>query len=170
MPNIPDRIAWTVDLLDPQTDDTILEIGCGNGAAVSLIAPRLQTGVITAIDRSPNAVARATAVNRDHIASGTVRILQATLQDLEPEGEGYGKIFAVNVNAFWLQPEKQLPAARRHLAPGGTLLLVLEAPSAARARHFLATMPAHLEHHGFSNITSLTRTDKTAAVLAKRRP
>jgi hypothetical protein len=51
MPNIPDRIAWTVDLLDPQPDDTILEVGCGNGAAVSLIAPRLQTGVITAIDR-----------------------------------------------------------------------------------------------------------------------
>jgi SAM-dependent methyltransferase len=167
MPNIPDRIAWAVDLLDPHPDDTILEIGCGHGAAVCLIAPRLQTGVITAIDRSPNAVARATAVNRDHIASGTARILPATLQDLEPGGEGYGKIFAVNVNAFWLQPEKQLPDARRHLAPGGTLLLVLEAPSADRARHFLTAMPTYMEQHGFDAITTRTRTDKTAAVLAK---
>lgn len=168
MVNIPDRIAWAVDQLDTQPDDRILEVGCGNGAAVSLIASHLQTGVVTAIDRSAKAVARAVAVNVDQIAAGRARIIQATLQDLPSGGEGYAKIFAVNVNAFWLHPEKELPAARRHLAPGGTLLLVLEAPSAARMQDFLATMPTHLEQHGFANISTLTRTDKTAAVLAKR--
>jgi SAM-dependent methyltransferase len=169
MPAIPDRIAWAVDLLDPQPDNRILEVGCGTGAALSLIAPRLTTGFVTAIDRSAKAVDRAAATNADHIAAGTARMLQATLQSLEPEGEGYANIFAVNVNAFWLHPETELPAARRHLAPDGRLLLVLEAPSADRARHFLDAMPAHLEHHGFVGIDLRTRTDKIAAVLAKRR-
>lgn len=167
MLTIPDRIVWAVDLLDVQPGDHILEVGCGNGTAISLIAPRLGTGVITAIDRSAKAVDRATTVNVDHISSGRARILQSTLQELPPGGEGYDKLFAVNVNAFWLQPETELPAARRHLSPGGTLLLVLEAPSADRARDFLATMPAHLEHQGFAGVTTLARSDKTTAVIAR---
>jgi hypothetical protein len=89
------------------------------------------------------------------------------LQDVPSEGEGYGKVFAVNVNAFWLQPGRELPAARRHLVAGGIFLLVLEAPSAARAREFLATMPAQMEEHGFDNVATFTRTDRTAAVVGR---
>lgn len=169
MARIPDRIGWAVDLLDVQPHDRILEVGCGNGAAVSLIAPRLGTGCVTGIDRSGKAVARATTLNALHIASGRARILQSTLQDLTLEGEGVTTMFGVNVNGFWLTPERELPAARRHLVPGGTLLLVLEAPSAERAREFIATMPAHLENHGFGTISAVTRTDRTAAVRARFR-
>lgn len=169
MPAIPDRIAWAVDLLDLQAGDTILEVGCGTGAAIALIAPRLHTGVITAIDRSPKAIARAEAANSHHIAAGRARCIRATLQDRATEGEGYGKIVAVNVNDFWISPARELPAARHHLAPGGTLLLVLEAPSTDRARDFLAAMPAHLEQHGFVGIDVRTRTDKLVAVMARRR-
>lgn len=166
MPTIPDRIAWAVDLLDVQPDDRILEVGCGTGAAVSLIAPRLTRGHITAIDRSEKAVARAGTVNAEHISCGGVRILRATLLDLPSEGEGYDKVFAVNVNAFWLHPERELPAARRRLVPGGTLLLVLESPSAGRAREFIETMPGNLEYYGFGTVATLVRADVMVAVHA----
>jgi SAM-dependent methyltransferase len=95
-------------------------------------------------------------------------VLQSTLQDLPEDGEGYDAVFAVNVNAFWLNPQLEIPAARRILVPGGRLLLVLEAPSAERTRAFVADMPMYLEAHGFEDVTTAIRTDRLACVSARR--
>lgn len=170
MPNVPDRISWAVDLLGVKPDDRILEVGCGNGAAVSLIAPRLTTGTVTAIDRSPKAIARAGSVNEGRVLSGQARCLTTTLQEFSREGGMFGKVFAVNVNDFWLHPERELPAVLRLLEPGGLLLLELEAPLAARVREFATTMPGHLEDHGFGDITAINRNDTTASIMATRLP
>ncbi|HUG83628.1 MAG TPA: methyltransferase domain-containing protein, partial [Euzebya sp.] len=56
---VPDRIRWAVQLLDVSAEDRVLEIGCGAGVAVRLIADRLSHGgEITAIDRSATAIRR----------------------------------------------------------------------------------------------------------------
>ncbi len=49
---VNDRFIWAVEMLHIDPDDHILEIGCGHGIAVSLIAPQLKTGSITAVDSS----------------------------------------------------------------------------------------------------------------------
>jgi precorrin-6B methylase 2 len=49
---IADRIRWAVDVLAVSPSDRLLEIGCGNGAAVASICRALTDGSITAIDRS----------------------------------------------------------------------------------------------------------------------
>lgn len=67
---VPDRISWAVELLDIAPDDQILEFGCGPGVAVRLVGDRLDTGCITAIDRSATAVQRTRDRNADHIAAG----------------------------------------------------------------------------------------------------
>jgi len=58
----------TVPRLGIREDHQLLEIGCGNGTAVSAVAERLATGTILAIDLSAATVARATQRNADHIA------------------------------------------------------------------------------------------------------
>ena len=47
-----ERFLWAISILQIQPRDEVLEIGCGGGLLVEQIAARLETGRITAIDRS----------------------------------------------------------------------------------------------------------------------
>jgi ubiquinone/menaquinone biosynthesis C-methylase UbiE len=130
---VPPRLLWAVERLSVEPDDHLLEIGCGGGVAVSLICDRLGEGTITAIDRSPGMVKRAVARNSQHIASGKATIRLAEVQDLELPEESFTKIFAVNVNLFWVRsPAPELEIARRLLRPDGSLSLFCDAPSESR--------------------------------------
>jgi SAM-dependent methyltransferase len=126
---IPERIRWAVRTLAPAPDDHLLEIGCGPGVAVALVCERLTGGRITAIDRSPTAIARASAGNAGHVAAGRAVLRTAALESLHPadlpEGPGgFDKVFAMNVNLFWTRtPTRELDLIRTLLKPGGALSL-----------------------------------------------
>ena len=132
---------WAVESLAVEPDDRVLEIGCGPGVAISLIAEQLDGGTITAIDRSSVAVERACWRNAAHLESGKATISRSALEEVEPTGVRYDKIFAVNVNVFWIRdvgPELEL--IRRLLAPEGSLFLFWggtagETRSSADRRH-----------------------------------
>jgi len=147
---IPERLRWAVEVLAIQPDDRVLEIGCGHGVAVSLIADRLSDGRVVAIDRSPRMIAAAEARNRAHIAVGRAAFHAVALADVAPDGQRFDKVFAVNVNGFWLRPEQELPIVRELLAPEGALYLFLQPPAAERAHAFAEAMPRHLDAHGFA--------------------
>jgi len=74
-----ERIAWAVERLGIRPRHRVLEAGCGHGVAVSLIAERLDGGVVLAIDRSPRMIEAATRRNAARIAAGVVALQQAEL-------------------------------------------------------------------------------------------
>ena len=154
---IPERVLWAVETLAVEPDDRLLEIGCGPGVAISLIAERLDGGTITAIDRSSVAVERARWRNEAHVESGLATIRKAALEELEPVGERYDKIFAVNVNVFWVRDAgPELNLIRNLLAPGGSLFLFYGgAPADARTTPIADAVIGALTEHGFS-ATQLT--------------
>ena len=96
-----ERYRWAAGILDIRSDDNILEFGCGVGLAVEAIVPLLKKGVITAIDRSPLAIARAIQRNVDAVKLGKVKLLKAELLGFTNEGIKYNKAFCFNVNFFW---------------------------------------------------------------------
>jgi ubiquinone/menaquinone biosynthesis C-methylase UbiE len=143
--SVPPRLLWAVERLSVEPNDHLLEIGCGSGIAVSLICDRLGDGTITAIDRSPVMVERAAKRNERHVASGKATIELGELQDLELPAGSFTKIFAVNVNLFWVRsPATELEVARRLLTPGGGFFLFYDAPSESRlettAERLVATL------------------------------
>jgi SAM-dependent methyltransferase len=132
---VPPRLLWAVERLSVEPDDHLLEIGCGSGVAVSLICDRLGDGTITAIDRSPVMVERAVVRNGQHIAAGKAKIQLGELPDLELPAGSFTKIFAINVNLFWVRsPATELKVAKRLLAPCGGLFLFYDAPSESRLK------------------------------------
>jgi len=148
---VPERLSWTVDLLDVRPTDHLLEIGCGPGHAVALVCDRLSRGTITAIDRSAAMIDRARARNRACIAAGRALIERRTLSDATFERR-FGKIFAINVNAFWTAPAPTCAALRRLLRRDGIAFLTYEPPSAHRLRDLRRWLPRQLEEHGFAVI------------------
>ena len=113
----------------PGPDDHLLEIGCGPGVAVAHVCQRLADGQIVAVDRSATAIGRAARRAAACVAAGKAVLRTAALESLTPEDlldgrEGFDKVFAMNVNLFWVRaPVRELDLIRAVLRPGGTLFL-----------------------------------------------
>ncbi len=151
---VPERVRWAFDVLDVGPSEEILEIGPGPGVAVSLVCDRLVDGHITAIDRSAIAVQRTTERNAASIVSGKATVIQADVTEIAPNDTRFDKIFALNVNLFWVQPDgPQLSIIANLLRPGGRLYLFYGAPDVAKADHIVNVTEAALRGHGLSTST-----------------
>jgi SAM-dependent methyltransferase len=167
--NAPDRIAWAVGLLDVGPGDRVLEVGCGTGVAVALVADRLDGGCITALDRSQVAIQRAQARNAGHVTAGRARLRRCELADFDGGAASVDKAFAINVNVFWTSgAEPECAVLRRVLRPGGPVRLVYEGPGADGGRDVAPAVVASLEKGGLT--TEVTRSPSGLVCVTGRRP
>ncbi|HYY77871.1 MAG TPA: class I SAM-dependent methyltransferase [Actinomycetes bacterium] len=173
-----EHARWAVATLDPGPDDLLLEIGCGPGVAVAMVCERLVGGKIVAIDRSATAISRAAKRNAQHVAAGRAVLRTLALEQLQPadvlgSDERFGKVFAMNVNLFWLRsPARELDLIKRLLAPGGALYLFYGyggPPSAGKASENTSKVPGILTEHlgarGFD--TEVIRDEGMVGVVAR---
>lgn len=147
---IAERLIWAVETLAVAPSDRLLEIGCGHGTAVSLICGKLADGNITAIDQSEKMIAAAEKKNRDHIAAGKAIFHTAALDKADLSPVGFNKIFAVNVNLFWMQPARELAIIKALLLPGGAVYLFNQPPSASKINNIADKTAQNLLDAGFS--------------------
>ena len=125
---IPPRILWAVDLMDVRPDDQILEIGCGPGAGAELICARLETGRLFAIDRSESGVDRTKRRNHQYVESGRLTVRQIDLATLRVPVKKLDKVFAFNVNLFWVRAcADEVALLHERVVPGGAVYLFYEA-------------------------------------------
>lgn len=150
-----------VEHLDVRPADHILEIGGGRGLAAALICARLDGGRLVGIDRSATATAAAAAHNADAVAAGTARFLTLALEDADPAGLGrFHKVFAVNVNLFWVRPaQRELRLIGNLLWPGGRLVLCYDPPDLSRLTRLDAMLTEHLAAAGF-RVTATAGADR----------
>ncbi|MEE6262522.1 class I SAM-dependent methyltransferase [Plantactinospora sonchi] len=145
------RQRWAVETMAVVPHDHLLEIGCGRGVAVSLVASRLGTGRIVAIDRAATMARLATERNAHHISSGRAEIRCAEFESVELPDRYFTKIFAVNVNLFWLGAvARQIDRMRSLLAPGGRLYVFGERPTSAHPEANLTSTERLLRTQGFA--------------------
>lgn len=128
-----DRNAFLGEIVHDLAPCDLLEIGCGSGVFAQIITGALPSVRYTGIDRSPLAVARCGHRNGGGIRDGRVRILHGDFRRLANE-RSYDVCCAVNVNAFWTDPNASFKAARALLKEGGSLVLAFEAPSIERSQ------------------------------------
>jgi cyclopropane fatty-acyl-phospholipid synthase-like methyltransferase len=152
---VPERLRWAVHMLDVAPDDQVLEIGCGPGLAVSMICDQLAGGSITAIDRSATAIGRAAGRTAGHVRSGRAVLLNVDLAALALPGQRFDKIFAVNVNMFWVRPaHTEWQVLRDHLNRDGVLHLFYETPGREKASQVADAVTAALRSQGFTAMTT----------------
>ena len=134
---IPPRIKWAVDLMDVQPADQVLEIGCGPGAGAEAICAKLETGKLFAIDRSESGVDRTKRRNQKYVDAGRLVVRQIDLATLRVPVKRLNKVFAFNVNLFWVRPcDDEVALLHERVVPGGRGLPLLRGrPPRAGAQH-----------------------------------
>ncbi|MGA8845679.1 MAG: class I SAM-dependent methyltransferase [Nocardioides sp.] len=147
---IPARIRWAVEFMDPQPADQLLEIGCGAGAAAELICSRLETGKLFAIDRSESGVDRTKRRNEDSIKAGKLTVRQIDLATLRVPVKRLHKVFAFNVNLFWVRDcSEEVALLHERVVPGGSVHIFYEAARPDQVAEMIKQTSAALSEGGF---------------------
>jgi ubiquinone/menaquinone biosynthesis C-methylase UbiE len=118
---LSDRLRSIVEQLDIQPDDRVLEIGCGHGVAATFVCELLETGRLTAVDRSPKMIAAAERRNAGYVDAGVAEFLVRELESLDLGDRRFDKVFAVRVGLFHREPERARALVEPWLAPGGSV-------------------------------------------------
>lgn len=146
---IPERYVWAVDIIDVRPNDLILEIGCGYGHSIPLIAPKLCDGHLTLIDRSEKMAAAAKERAIIERAEEKVSVLHADLLSNDFPENSFDKIFLFNINAFWMDPVAELVEIRRLVGATGKFYLFHQPPPGHELLEFENAFIKKLTENGF---------------------
>jgi cyclopropane fatty-acyl-phospholipid synthase-like methyltransferase len=147
---IPARIRWAVDFMDVQPNDHVLEIGCGPGAAAELICARLESGKLFAIDRSESGVDRTRRRCAKYVEAGRLTVRQIDLATLRVPVKRLTKVFAFNVNLFWVRKcEEEVALLHERVLPGGSVFLFFDATRPDQVPMMVEKTSASLQTAGF---------------------
>jgi cyclopropane fatty-acyl-phospholipid synthase-like methyltransferase len=123
-----ERLHAIVAAMNIQPHDEVLEIGCGQGVAMTLICEKLETGRILAIDRSAKMIAAATRRNQRYIDSGMAELRVTDVLDFDPGEQRFDKILAVRVGVLHRDTGKLRSRIEKWLKPGGRMFLIYDEP------------------------------------------
>ena len=118
---------WGLSFIDIKDNMSILDIGCGGGKAINIMASLSKAKKITGIDYSEDMVQFASNVNRNLINQGLVEITHGDVSSLSFSSDTFDLITAFETYYFWPSLIDNFKEVRRVLKPGGIFLLVNEA-------------------------------------------
>lgn len=106
---------------------TILDIGCGGGRTIAMLAEKAANGKVYGIDYSPTSVATARRYNARRIEAGQVEIRHGTVSELPFADQAFDLVTAVETLYYWPDPVADLKEVLRVLKPGGHVVVIAEA-------------------------------------------
>ena len=148
------RHRWAVDVLAPGPNERLIEVGCGHGVALDLVAARLAGGgVVVGVDRSPSMLASARRRNARHLEAGRADLVAGSFESADLTHAAWDTIYAFHVADFWRRPVPMLDRARALLRRGGRIVLLNEIGTWDRrrtARELGEQLVAVLREHGWT--------------------
>jgi len=115
----------TLAVLNAGKEETILEIGMGNGYFVTEILRDNPHVNYTGCDFSEIMVKEAEKINSDWIKNEQARFIYTDGKSLPLQSESFDKVFTLNTIYFWEDEKSILAELKRVLKPGGTLIIAL---------------------------------------------
>jgi ubiquinone/menaquinone biosynthesis C-methylase UbiE len=113
----------TVQALDIQPNDHILEVGFGGGVALYKILENIHGGFVAGIDYSPDMVKRGKRKFQKSIASGKMTLVEGNVTSMPFDDVSFDKVCTINTIYFWPDPTAGLKEILRVLKPGGRLVV-----------------------------------------------
>jgi ubiquinone/menaquinone biosynthesis C-methylase UbiE len=116
---------FTLNAMQLKDEESILEIGFGNGKLFNQIFSKANNLKISGIDYSAEMIREANVLNKDSIQSGHLTLINGNSDAMPFSGNQFDKIFCINVIYFWNDPASHLKEICRILKPGGKFYTVI---------------------------------------------
>ncbi len=121
--------TFTLQELKVQSDETILEIGMGNGFFIKDILGSDDSITYYGCDYSELMISEASALNKTFIETGQVKFFHTSADKLPFLAHSIDKVFTINTIYFWSNPSVELTEIHRVLKPGGKFFLTVRSKS-----------------------------------------
>ena len=115
------RNQWTLELLDLQHGDHLLEVGFGPGLAIENALQLITDGLIVGIDHSNTMLMQASKRNKLGIQQGKINLYLGSVETLPVTGRLFNKIMSANVVQFWKDPVTTFKILRSLMVEGGMI-------------------------------------------------
>ncbi|MEG0377694.1 MAG: DUF896 domain-containing protein [Eubacterium sp.] len=118
--------SWALDELPLKKMDTVLDVGCGGGAALKRLSKRIDGGKLYGIDYSEVSVEASIKENQADIDSGKMEIHQGSVSKMPFTDGMFDAVITVESYYFWPDLEEDMKEVFRVLKKGGTFMLIAE--------------------------------------------
>ncbi|MEK4347762.1 class I SAM-dependent methyltransferase [Paenibacillus sp. FSL P4-0184] len=118
--------TWGLKKIEVMNNAPILDIGCGGGQTIHMLAKHNKYQEIYGIDYSQQAVETSNQKNNEAVAAGKVKISQGDVSALPFNDEFFGTITAIQTHYFWPDLEQNISEVFRVLKSGGTFVIISE--------------------------------------------
>ena len=136
---------WAMDFMDVLPTDRVLDIGCGGGMAIGLLARIAVEGFVAGVDYSEDMVQQALKRNAAAVRAGRVEIRHGSVTALPYDDESFDKVIGVETFYFWPDPVANLREVRRVMWPGGLVALAMEGSKEAPDARKQVALAARME-------------------------
>jgi SAM-dependent methyltransferase len=114
---------WIVDVLQVRPYDRVLDVGCGPGVTLGLIAEQATAGLVCGVDPSVEMLHQAARRNEAAVRTGRVELRRGEVSALPYPDGFFTRACAVHSLYFWPSIEGGLRELHRVLVPDGVLIL-----------------------------------------------
>ena len=108
----------TIDIIAVKDGESILDMGCGNGYVLNLIAEK-HSGHFTGIDISDSIIAAANRRNKVYINNGIMKFYCQNLDNMGFSDGTFDKAYTINTVYFWKSLEVAMAEIKRVLRHNG---------------------------------------------------
>ena len=126
--------VWVIELMNVEPGDRVLDVGCGGGMAVKLLARRASRGFVAGADYSDAMVQQATKRNRAAVRDSKVEIKRGDVLALPYADASFDKACGIETFYFWPDPMAGLREVFRVLRPGGQIAIAMEMSKESRVQ------------------------------------
>jgi SAM-dependent methyltransferase len=120
------RNRWSVDLLELEPDDRVLELGPGPGVTLGLILRHLTEGVVVGLDHSSAMLSQCRKTNPAALREQRLALIQGSFTQLPKLPGPFDKVLAVNSLQFDALSGAALAQICEQLKPGGTFAITFQ--------------------------------------------
>ena len=119
--------SWALELTCMPASENVLDIGCGGGLTLKRLSAEFPNSKLVGLDYSEVAVKKTSELNSEDIASGKMRIIRASIEEMPFEDESFDFITSFETFYFWPDRLKNILEVKRVMKKGAVFILASEA-------------------------------------------
>ena len=137
-------MKWALSCIDLKKAMSILDVGCGGGRALQMMAKKAPQAHLYGVDHSPESVKIACSTNQRYINLGRMTIQEGESSALPFADDAFDCVTAFETVYYWPNLVDSFKEIRRILRPGGKLLICNEDADPVKAESLTKLIPMRI--------------------------